>query len=1021
MRENHIDESPRISEFTADASTVPSDWAVGDVILDTYEVKRIHEGGGMGLVYRVYHRGWNMDLAVKSPRPDYFRTENQKQLFVSECETWSALGLHPHIVNCFYVRTLGGIPRVFAEYVEGGSLHDWIKSRRHYKGSLRENLKTILDIAIQMAWGLDYAHEQGLIHQDVKPGNVLMTPDGSAKISDFGLAKARGAISDPSRETSTRSIVVTNGGMMTRAYCSPEQARGETLTRRTDIWSWAVSVLEMIVGGVIWQAGPLAAEVLADLDQHVPAEHLRCFVPAKLKELLGKCLRTEQVHRPHDFAAIVDALLELFQTEFRMPFQRTLPDKLDLDADTLNNRMVSCVDLGKVLTKGAQNAFSLLFDLRRKRPDHIQGWLNDALIQWRKVGLSVQDLNRWLDNAMQVPSYTHDFLKWQIRLELEKSDTCRAMRILSESSYSGDKQSLLAQVGKWHETLHRKFIAFFSEDKRHGRPLAYQELAASDDRLRSSIHAMTGGQTGIAAVAQEDGASIRLFDIKNNRQIATLDPPHHFSKIAFSELGSFLAIADASVDTDVGSESERSYRFSVCRPFSFGGWTTYSGIVPKYVRLKAATIDDQCLCATLWLEHNNRMFELIHDLRDGNLRPFRCDFRKPSHVGAFDQIFLSGDRTLLLAVNGSRCSLWRYPSATCDDGMNALDIDLADFGLIDTTGHLPGFALVHGFEDRIDDWNALRLMRLLNESCSKTHAEYLLCRPADTSHLFGVRSTKEKLLRLADDAERANNRAAALRHLNCYCALISSHEDPVMSRRHELAQALPGAHLERAWHHSSHNWYWEANVIDIRSDDKDRMTLQWSSKQETVPLPSMNVCKGKQAEDGGYNDRVTRRLIDRFASSRQSWQSDCGVLDQLAPIEAIAKDMSAVVGWASPHQLVHIRMNDLKVTEIWNIWDSKYPDISHTLHELQDFRTLFVKIAMSSCGRAVCYVLWDYVVVIDVMTGNLVLIWRRPWDSANALAFDSSGRWVVYAHAENQFEVFHLFWNAGCPSLKPAD
>ena len=193
-----------------------------------------------------------------------------------------------------------------------------------------------------------------------------------------------------------------------------------------------------------------------------------------------------------------------------------------------------------------------------------------------------------------------------------------------------------------------------------------------------------------------------------------------------------------------------------------------------------------------------------------------------------------------------------------------------------------------------------------------------------------------------------------------------------MSRRHELAQALPGAHLERAWHHSSHNWCWEANVIDIRSDDKDRMTLQWSSKQETVPLPSMNVCKGKQAEDGGYNDRVTRRLIDRFASSRQSWQSDCGVLDQLAPIEAIAKDMSAVVGWASPHQLVHIRMNDLKVTEIWNIWDSKYPDISHTLHELQDFRTLFVKIAMSSCGRAVCYVLWDYVVVIDVMTGNLV-------------------------------------------------
>ena len=134
-------------------NAVAAEWRVGDVILGLYEVKQIHEGGGMGLVYRVHHRGWNMDLAVKSPRREYFQNEAQKENFTHECETWINLGLHSHIVSCQYVRVLGGIPRVFAEYVEGGSLKEWIDSRKLYEGASQESLKRILDIAIQMAWG----------------------------------------------------------------------------------------------------------------------------------------------------------------------------------------------------------------------------------------------------------------------------------------------------------------------------------------------------------------------------------------------------------------------------------------------------------------------------------------------------------------------------------------------------------------------------------------------------------------------------------------------------------------------------------------------------------------------------------------------------------------------------------------------------------------------------------------------------------------------------------------------------
>ena len=109
-------------------------WEVGQVILGLYEVTALLGEGGMGKVYRVHHRNWNIDLAVKTPRTEIVRKAGGRENFVREAETWVSLGLHPHIVSCYYVRDLGGIPRVFAEYVDGGSLADWIHTRRIYEG-----------------------------------------------------------------------------------------------------------------------------------------------------------------------------------------------------------------------------------------------------------------------------------------------------------------------------------------------------------------------------------------------------------------------------------------------------------------------------------------------------------------------------------------------------------------------------------------------------------------------------------------------------------------------------------------------------------------------------------------------------------------------------------------------------------------------------------------------------------------------------------------------------------------------
>ena len=177
----------------------------GATILGTYRVESdVIESGGMGRVWRVHHTLWNVDLAMKRPRAAYFSGENDKQNFIRECDTWIKLGLHPNIVSCYYVRQIDGIPTIFSEWMDGGDLAHAIRDGILYQGLAKNPARVrerILDIAIQFARGLHYAHEareedgtpKAIIHQDVKPGNVLLSKNGDVKVADFGLARARAA------------------------------------------------------------------------------------------------------------------------------------------------------------------------------------------------------------------------------------------------------------------------------------------------------------------------------------------------------------------------------------------------------------------------------------------------------------------------------------------------------------------------------------------------------------------------------------------------------------------------------------------------------------------------------------------------------------------------------------------------------------------------------------------------------------------------------------------------------------
>jgi serine/threonine protein kinase len=303
--------SPPAVKAAEEYAAAPRRWSEGDVILNRYEVRGLLGEGGMGRVYRVYDRQEARELAVKSPRPELFDGEAGREGFIREAEVWVSLGAHPHIVTCHYIQTLGGIPRIFAELVDGGSLREQIDGRALYRGDAREALARILDISIQFARGLGYAHERGLVHQDIKPANALLTRDGTVKITDFGLAKARGSAGERPGPGGAQSLLVSAGGM-TPAYCSPEQARGLPLSRKTDIWSFGLSVLEMFTGGVNWITGQAAMGALESFLEGAREPALPAMPPA-LASLLAACFSERPEDRPGGMEAVLSSLRAIRQ------------------------------------------------------------------------------------------------------------------------------------------------------------------------------------------------------------------------------------------------------------------------------------------------------------------------------------------------------------------------------------------------------------------------------------------------------------------------------------------------------------------------------------------------------------------------------------------------------------------------------------------------------------------------------------------------------------------------------------
>lgn len=342
-----------LSSESADDDRLDVEWRVGQVVLGEFVVERLLGEGGMGKVYLLRNCHTHHRFAVKRAK-DLGRDE--RRLFLAELQIWIDLPAHENLVTCHFFRSVGNDILIFADYVEGGSLQDWIVGRKLYtsaaslgenrllaqlrgwiarrkygESALQQTLARMLDIAIQFAWGLACLHSLGLVHQDVKPGNVLLAVKGKAdiqaRVSDFGLARA--VMRKPTEIRTAKNILVSCGGR-TPAYCSPEQGMGWPLSPATDVWSWGVSVLEMFAGEVFWQAGEAAAFALESYLEHGSQHPFIPPMPSSLSELLRRCFQDGPTRRP-EMVEVVEALKAVYRQavgkEYRRPLQAIQPIK----------------------------------------------------------------------------------------------------------------------------------------------------------------------------------------------------------------------------------------------------------------------------------------------------------------------------------------------------------------------------------------------------------------------------------------------------------------------------------------------------------------------------------------------------------------------------------------------------------------------------------------------------------------------------------------------------------------------
>lgn len=270
--------------------------------LGPYEIVAPLGAGGMGEVYRARDTRLERDVAVKILPAELCRDAERRSRFEREARATGQIA-HPNILSIFDVGTCDGVPYLVTELLDGEVLRDRLNS-----GALP--LRKAVDIAAQVARGLGAAHEKGIIHRDIKPGNIFLCRDGRVKILDLGLARFTQDSDGPLGATVTHQ---TSSGMVlgTAAYLSPEQARGQAVDARSDLFSLGTVLFEMIDGQRPFQGNSFAELASAILKEDPPPFALDAKVSIALDRIVRRCLEKspeERFQSARDLAFQLDSL-----------------------------------------------------------------------------------------------------------------------------------------------------------------------------------------------------------------------------------------------------------------------------------------------------------------------------------------------------------------------------------------------------------------------------------------------------------------------------------------------------------------------------------------------------------------------------------------------------------------------------------------------------------------------------------------------------------------------------------------
>ncbi|MCB9838537.1 MAG: serine/threonine-protein kinase [Phycisphaeraceae bacterium] len=281
-----------------------------------YTIDREIGRGGMGVVYLGHDTRLGRNVAIKALPQELAADPARLERFEREARVLAQLN-HPNIAGIHGVEEHDGARYLVLEHVQGETLADRID-----RGPLP--IDEAIEIAVQIAAGIEAAHEAGVIHRDLKPGNVMVTPDGRAKVLDFGLARTEeGQSSTSQSEAATltspaiaHSPTIPGVILGTAAYMSPEQARGRRVDKRTDIWSFGVLLYEMCTG-----VGPFIGETVTDsigaiLHKNIDLDQLPPTTPQRVRRVITRCLQRDKQKRLRD---IGDAIVELQSASIDTP------------------------------------------------------------------------------------------------------------------------------------------------------------------------------------------------------------------------------------------------------------------------------------------------------------------------------------------------------------------------------------------------------------------------------------------------------------------------------------------------------------------------------------------------------------------------------------------------------------------------------------------------------------------------------------------------------------------------------